>query len=67
MASLVSSQHAQTRDIEQDLIPLIEGMKELRQGDRVIGPSTTDDGDGSEYASFTDDSNDESTDESDMY
>jgi hypothetical protein len=62
MASLISSQRAQTKEVEQDLIPLIEGMKELRQGDRVIGPQpglSIDDG-GSDYASFTDESNDES-------
>jgi hypothetical protein len=64
MVSLISSQRTQTEEIEQDLIPLMEGMKELRQGDQVIGPST--DGDGSDYASFTDDSNEEeSTNESD--
>jgi hypothetical protein len=63
MASLNFSQHAQTQleEVEHDLIPLIEGMKELRQGDQVIGPSIqVDDGDGSDYASFTDDSDDES-------
>lgn len=60
MASLILSQHAQTQETENDLIPLIEGMKELRQGDQVIGPSTNPSGDGSDYASFTDDSDDES-------
>lgn len=64
MVCLITSQRAQTEEIEQDLIPLIEGMKELRQGDQVIGPSgQAGDGDGSDYASFTensDDSNDES-------
>jgi hypothetical protein len=66
MASLISSQRAQ-KEVEQDLIPLIEGMKELRQGDQVIGPQAgpsvqVDDGDGSDYALFTDDSIDESSD-----
>lgn len=63
MVSLISSQRAQTEEVEQDLIPLIEGMKELRQGDRVIGAQagpSIDDGDGSDYASFTDDSDDNS-------
>ena len=55
MASLISSQRARTQEVEQDLIPLIEGLKELRQGDQVVGPSNHG-GDGSDYASFTDDS-----------
>lgn len=55
MASLISSQRARTQEVEQDLIPLIEGLKELRQGDQVVGPSNYG-GDGSDYASFTDDS-----------
>ncbi|EDR02915.1 uncharacterized protein LACBIDRAFT_331908 [Laccaria bicolor S238N-H82] len=59
MASLISSQHTQTQEVEQDLIPLIEGLKELWQGDQVVGPSNHD-GDGSDYASFTDDSDEES-------
>jgi hypothetical protein len=67
MASLISSQRAQKEEVEQDLIPLIEGMNELRQGGQVIGPSQAMDyGDGSDYASFTDDSDDESN-ESDIY
>jgi hypothetical protein len=62
---LISSQHTQAQEIEQDSIPLIESMKELRQGDQVIGPSSSmDDGDGSDYASFTDISNDKSSNES---
>lgn len=65
MTSLISSQHAEVQEVEQEIIPLIEGLKELRQGDQVVGSSTTEDGDGSDYGSFTDDSNDESN-ESDL-
>lgn len=48
MVLLISSQCDQTEEVEQELIPLIEGMKELRQGDQVIGAGpSTGDGDGS--------------------
>ena len=57
MASLISSQRTQREDVEQDLIPLIDGLKELRQGGQVIGSGPSID-DGSDYASFSDDSND---------
>ena len=60
MATLISSQRAQTQEVDEDLIPLIEGMKELWEGDQVIGPST-DEAVGSDYASFTDESDISST------
>lgn len=66
MDLLISSQRAQMEEVEQELIPLIEGMKELRQGDQVVGPGlSTDDGDGSYYGSFSEDSSDGSN-ESDI-
>ncbi|EDR02202.1 uncharacterized protein LACBIDRAFT_332541 [Laccaria bicolor S238N-H82] len=59
MASLISSQRAHTQEVEEDSIPLMEGLRELRQGDQVVG-AYNHDGDGSDYASFTNDSDEES-------
>ena len=61
MSSLISSQHVQAQEVERDLIPLIEGMRELQQGDQVIGCPNEDDGDGSDYGWFTDESNESDT------
>lgn len=52
-------------DLSWDEIPLLEGLKELREGGLVIGEGYGDDtagssnGDGPEYADFTDDSSSE--------
>lgn len=59
MAFLISLQRTWTQEAEQDSIPLMEGLKELQQGDQVVGHSNHD-GDGSDYASFTNDSDEES-------